>query len=413
MKKTTLAALIFCSAALGATSVPFSARAFDKNLVSNVKYRYNPYYQSEGGRLGTFIVKPAVMLLQTYDDNIFREHQADSDNITVLRPEVRIMSDWGLHGIEAGAQGSFGRYAEFTSENYNDFSFYVSGQYDVDYETYFKALAKYEKRHQERDQLEDPGGDEPVEYGVKTVFIGFTRELSVLRVNASATHRDITYEDSSVGNTIIDNSTRDRSQQELDLRIAYGISDNYEAFIAGGYDRRRYDVASADFRDSDSYNLRAGVAVNFTGKLRGDIYAGYIWQNFDSGFEDVGAVKYGGSLLWNVTDLTSIEAGVDRSLIETVQAGASSIVQTNVDLSVAHSLRDNILVEGTAGFIDNSYEGSGSNDNHVYRAGMSVVYKPNEHVSTGVKYDYINRKFESASRDYDNNRVMVNVRYDY
>ncbi|MBK9584308.1 MAG: hypothetical protein IPO55_00040 [Alphaproteobacteria bacterium] len=69
--------------------------------------------------------------------------------------------------------------------------FYVSGQYDLDYETYIKALAKYEKKHQERDQLEDPGGDEPTEYNVKTVFVGFARELNILRVNVSATHRGL------------------------------------------------------------------------------------------------------------------------------------------------------------------------------------------------------------------------------
>lgn len=413
MKKTTLATALSGLIVLGAISVPLMAYAYNKNLVSNVKYRTSPHYTPEGGRLGTFIVRPSFTLMQTYDDNIFREPDADSDAITVARPEVRINSDWGLHGIEAGAQGSFGRYADFTDENYDDFSFYLSGQYDLDYETYVKALVKYEKKHQERDQLEDPGGDEPVEYNVKTVFVGFARELNILRVNASATHRDYTFEDSSVGATIIDNSTRDRSQDEFDVRLAYGISDNYEAFVAAGYDRRRYDQDSVDFRDSDSYNVRGGVAVNFTGKLRGDIYAGYIRQNFESGFDDVGAANYGGSLLWNVTELTSVEAGVDRQLVETTQAGASSIVQTSADVSVAHSLRENILLEGMAGFTDNTYEGTGNNDNHLYRAGLSVVYKPTANISTGVRYDYLNRKFETSANDYDNNRVMLSLRYDY
>lgn len=413
MRRTPLAVVIFGLAAFGAISVPVVARAYDKSLVSNVKYRSSPHYTPEGGRLGTFIVRPSVTLMQLYDDNIFREPDADTDYVTVARPEVRINSDWGLHGIEAGAQGSFGRYADFSSENYDDFAFYLSGQYDLDYETYIKALVKYEKKHQERDQLEDPGGDEPTEYNVKTVFVGFARELNILRVNASASHRDYTFDDNAVGNTFIDNSKRDRAQDDFDVRVAYGLSDNYEVFVAGGYDRRRYDQGSADFRDSDSYNARVGLAMNFTGKLRGDVYAGYIRQNFDSGFDDVGAANYGGSLLWNVTELTSIEAGVDRQLVETTQSGASSIVQTSADVSVAHSLRENVLLEGMAGFIDNTYEGTGNNDNRLYTAGVSVVYKPTQNISTGVKYDYLNRKFENDARDYDNNRVMLSLRYDY
>ncbi len=413
MKKITLAAYISGIAILGAISVPPAARAFDKNQVSNVKYRSSPDYTAQGGRLGSFIVRPSFTLMQTYDDNIFREPDADGDAITVARPEVRINSDWGLHGIEAGAQGSFGRYADFSDENYNDFAFYLSGQYDIDYETYIKALVRYEDRHQERDQLEDPGGDEPTQYNVKTVFVGFARELNILRVSASASRKDITFEDSSVGSTIIDNNTRDRTQDALDVRVAYGLSDNYEVFVAGGYDRRRYDLSSVDFRDSDSYSARAGLAMNFTGKLRGDIYGGYIRQTFDSGFDDVGAANYGGSLLWNVTDLTSIEAGVDRQLVETTQAGASSIIQTDADLSVAHSLRENILLEAGVQMVDNKYEGVDGNDNRLYRGGLGLVYKPTARVSLGLKYDYFDRRYERSTRDYDNNRFLLTLKYDY
>ncbi|MBK9584307.1 MAG: outer membrane beta-barrel protein [Alphaproteobacteria bacterium] len=127
MKKTTLAAAVSGLAVLGAISVPPVARAYNKNLVSNVKYRTSPHHTPEGGRLGTFIVRPSFALMQTYDDNIFREPDADHDAITVARPEVRINSDWGLHGIEAGAQGSLGRYADFSSENYDDFAFLCVG----------------------------------------------------------------------------------------------------------------------------------------------------------------------------------------------------------------------------------------------------------------------------------------------
>ncbi|MBK9584309.1 MAG: hypothetical protein IPO55_00045 [Alphaproteobacteria bacterium] len=78
------------------------------------------------------------------------------------------------------------------------------------------------------------------------------------------------------------------------MRLAYGISDNYEAFLAAGMTGGG-TIGTASISGTDSYNTRARVAVNFTGKLRGDVYAGYIRQNFESGFDDVGAANYGGS----------------------------------------------------------------------------------------------------------------------
>lgn len=414
MKKKAFESL--CIALIGgAIFVPVKVWAYDKNLVSNVRYRPNPDYQPDGGRIGVFVVRPSVMILETFDDNIFREADSESDSITSIRPEVRISSDWTLHGIEAGATGDFGRYAEHDSENYDDYSFYLSGRYDLDYETYLDVLARFQKRHQERDTIEDPGGDEPLEYSIKTVFIGFTRDLSLLRVKASAAQHVYTHEDGMVGSTVIDNGTRDRTQQEFDLRLAYGLSDNYEIFTAVGYDRRRYDRDGVAFRDSQSTNIRGGLAVNFTGKLRGDIYAGYVHQSFNQSFGDVGLVNYGGSVLWNPSEITSVEARVGRMLVETVQTGASTIVQTTADASVAHSFRQNILGDVHVGYVDNSYEGStgANNDSEIYKAGGGLVYKPTKSVSTGIRYDFLTRKYEVSSRDYDNNTFRVFVRYDY
>ncbi|MCL4677424.1 MAG: outer membrane beta-barrel protein [Alphaproteobacteria bacterium] len=389
--------------------------AYNKDLVRNVKTRPSPHYRPEGGRMGVFVVRPSILVLETYDDNIYRDPDKDSDFITAVRPEVRVSSDWSLHGIEGGIQGELGRYAEFDSENYNDYSFYLSGRYDLAHETSLNLKGEYQKRHQERDTLEDPGGDEPMEYSVKNVFIGFTRELSLLRVNASALHSHYIHDDSTVSGTVIDNSIRDRTQQELDLRVAYGLTDNYEIYTAAGYDRRRYDQNGVAFRDSDTTNIRGGLAVNFTGKLRGDVYAGYVWQDFEQNFDDVDLFNYGGAVLWNPSQLTSVEAKVGRALVETVQAGASTIVRTTADASIAHAIRENVLGEIFAGYVHNGYEGAGASDddNRIYKAGLSVVYKPTRNVSAGLRYDYMNRNFDDSARDYDNNKVMLSLRYEY
>lgn len=416
MKIKALAVTILCCVLSGAASfMPVVTMAYNKKLVTNVKNRVSKDYQPQGGRLGVFVVRPSVLVLETYDDNIFRDPDKDGDFITSVRPEVKVNSDWALHGVEAGAKGDFARYADFDSENYNDYSFYVSGRYDLDYETYVKVMAQYEKRHQERDALEDPGGDEPMDYHVKTVFIGFARELNLLRLNASATHRAYTHEDTDVAGATIDNGERDRKQQEFDIRLGYGLSDNYEVFGAVGYDRRRFDRADTPYRDSQSFNVRGGLAVNFTGKLRGDVYAGYARQSFNKGFDSEGLLNYGGSLLWNPTELTSVEARVGRELVETFQASAATIVQTTAEASVSHAVRENIIADVSAGLVDRDYRGEAgaSNDNRDYKAGASVVYRVNQNVSAGLKYDYLDRNFDQSARDYDNNRVMLSLRYDY
>ncbi len=418
MKKSRIAAtsLIFAFVfAIPAIFVPIWARAFDSNAGKNIKFRQSPYYQSPGGRLGAFIVRPSLELIQVYDSNIFRQSKAKDDFITTVKPELRVRSDWNLHSIEAGVLVNSGFFSDYNSENYHDYTFFASGKYDLDYDTYFNLDVRYDKRHQDRGAVDDAGGDNPTEYSVKSVFLGFTRELNILRLNVSADQRIFAYDNSSVGGVTIDNGDRNYAQRILGVRVAYGLGSDYEAFIKGTYDNRKYKRKSASFRDSKSYNLRAGMAVNITGKLHGDIYAGYMRQKFDGNFKPVGSMDFGGSVLWNMTDIISVEAAVERTLIETVQTNSSSVIRTKANLGIDHALRENVLLGASAAYTQDSYQGDSSagNNNNIYEAGMSVIYNPYQNISTKFNYDYLNRKFDDSSRNYNNSKLSLSLKYSY
>ena len=411
MKKLPLVTMLLCFA----SSVPVLANAPVKSEIRNIKTQRSPYYQSPGARLSTFIVRPSLSLMQEYDNNIFREPEAESDHITSVRPALTVQSDWELHSLGAGVNADFGRYSEFDSEDYDDFSFYVSGRYDVDYGTYFTTKLQYDKRHQERDAIDDQNGDEPTEYALKSVFVGFTRDLSVLRLYTTAEYRDFDYDDNERDGVQIDNSIRNRAQQDYTVRLGYGLSDNFEVYTQAGYNKRRYDVTSATRRNSDGYDLRVGFTTDITGKIRSDVFAGYLLQDYESNFDDVSAANFGASVLWNVTPLTSVEFDVERTLEETIQEEASTVVRTVANAEIHHYLRENIMLNGRLGFTDDTYEDEdrSDNDNQIYRLGLGVQYWPNQNLNTGLRYDYFDRVFDDSARDYDNSRVRLTLGYTY
>ncbi|MCF6284372.1 MAG: outer membrane beta-barrel protein, partial [Candidatus Hydrogenedentes bacterium] len=84
------------------------------------------------------------------------------------------------------------------------------------------------------------------------------------------------YEDSFAGGARIDNSIRDRDHQSLYARLSYGVSDDYDLFVQAETSRRRYDQDALSFRNSDAREYQLGMAVNFSGKAKGDFYVGHL-----------------------------------------------------------------------------------------------------------------------------------------
>ncbi len=413
-KKVVFSAVAFAALSLYGTV----AFAFDQNAVVNVSDKKSDYYTSQGGRVGSLIVRPSLEITQLYDNNIFRQSSNEiEDLITQVNPELDIETDWNLHKLSAGAKADLGRFSNNSDEDYDDHSYYVSARYDMDYGTYLSVDLRTEYHHEDRGSLDDVGGDKPIEYNVSTSTFGFTRELGIVNLYLTGSLRSYSYDDSLSGGSVVNNSSRDRNQKILRGKLSYSFGSDYSLFVQTQYERRRYDLASSSFRNSDGYDYRLGVDANLTGEAQGRLYVGYSSKEYNEDvFDDVDAINYGGSLLWNIGEITSLNLSLDRAVLETTLSGSSSLVNTKGALSIERAVRENIILGMSAGFSDDKYEGSSSSssrDNITYNLGTGVDYKLNDVLQAGVDYDYLKRNFKSSSGDYDNHKVLFSIKYEY
>jgi len=398
------------------TAYSSSAYSYDDNEVESVKERHDAFYTPEGIRLGVFTLSPSLEVLQKYDDNIFRQQSGEkSDAITLFQPSVALKSDWGLHEVQLGASGDFGRFSDFDSENYEDHRLYASGRYDIDYETYLTVSASLNRLHEDRSSLDDVGGDSPTEFDRRSMAVTFSRSLGILKLRLGGELHSYEYEDSSSGGASIDNSNRDRDHQALNARLSYGVSDDYDVFVQAETSRRRYDESTGAARDSDGREYQLGMAVNFSGKAKGDVYIGRLTQDYRTTFDDVSATTYGASVLWNPTEVMSLDFNIDREVLETTLAGASGLLRTDSSVVLEHSFRDNVFVDLGLGLIDEQYEGTAvsSRDNTTYVLGAGAEYRVNNRLHAGVNYEFKDRSFKDNVGDYDNHVMTFSVKYAY
>lgn len=396
-----------------------AALLFAENIeVLSVKQKPNPDFDPKGGKFKALIVKPALEIEELYDDNIFRDETGEQgDFITSFKPEVKVSTDWNLHQIETGASADVGRYWDHEAENFDDYAVYLSGRYDVDYGTYVTASARFDHKHEDRGALDDVSGDSPIEYDVATANLGFTRDLSVLKLYMKGTWRALRYQETQRNGTTIDNSERDRDQSIYEAKLAYEMSDRTLAYAQVRYDRKRYELDSESFRNSDGFDYRLGMGMDISGKVHGDIYAGYLKTSYDDVFDDIGAANYGGALLWNLSEITSVRVSAERSVVETTLDGSSGIVRTKAGLGLEHAFRQNIIADMRFSITDDAYEGnaaqSSTRDNRTYDAGFGLDYMLSDQWKMRFDYNLIRRDFDTASGDYNNNKIMLALKYSY
>ena len=391
-----------------------------------VKNRERPELDPLGARLGTFLVFPRLVVQESYDDNIFAvDNGKESDFITRVRPGLKIQSDWNNHAVGFFGSGDIGRYVNNGDEDFEDFRLGATGRVDVLRSTNVRGRVSYEARHENRSSPDDVNGSQPTEFDVLSAGIVGFHNFGRVNVSLEGTFDQFDFDDvaTSLG-TIINNDDRDRDEIEGAVRVGYEIIPDYEAFVRGAYNIRDYDSDVGDDpanpldRDSDGYDVVAGVRIDFGGITFGDFFAGYRSQDFDDPtLASVNGPTIGADITWNVTPLTTIVGGVSRVVRETTttdSAGNNSSARffTTAALSADHELLRNLLLGARLSASQDDFEGIERTD-EIYRAGINATYMLNRHLYISGGYDFRMRNSDVSSQDFKDNVFFLTLRAQY
>lgn len=383
----------------------------------SVLERKRPDYDPRGARIGGFVFLPSLTASEVYDSNIFRS-QANKvhDFITVLSPELELRSDWNNHELNFVAATDIGLHANNSAENYIDYRFGANGRLDISRDSNLFGGITYSRLHEDRGSPDDVFGEHPTVFNALYPRIGYFHRFNRLSVRADVSALRLDYHDvrRARGFGEINNDDRDRVHGLASLKVAYQIQKQYEAFIRGTYHVVRYDSTPDDNgfnRNSHGWEIVGGVSLDFTGVLTGDFFAGYRKQymNADPRLKDVDGPTFGAALTWNPSGLTTVQAGIERSVQQSTLFGASGFFATVYRASVDHELRRWLIVSGYGQLRHDVYFGNGRNDN-IYGSGIGVKYLMNRYAQLGLKYDFTRRTSNIANQGFTVHAVTLTVR---
>jgi hypothetical protein len=371
-------------------------------------------YDPLGVRMGSFLVFPSARVAETYDSNVFATTTNKKDDFyTTLSPSIAVQSDWNVHALGFRASSDTKRYASLVSENVTNFAVRGDGRLDILRNIYALGGAGYQLLHEDRSSPDSVNGKNPVEYHVTSANLGYVHEARRLGGRLDGTVDSFSFNNAtSSAGTTINQHDRDRIVYAVAPRISYEIVPGYHAFTrlsGNGRDYVQKFDAQGFQRSSKGWEADVGTAIDLTHVVNGEVYAGYLSQYYDDArLSNNYDIAFGGNLLWNITQITSLRATAARTVEETTQfatvngvnVDASGYLQSAVRLSVEHELLRNVLLSSYVDYINSDYKGINRTDDQV-DVNIGARYLINRNLSASADITYTNRSSNVAGVAYE------------
>lgn len=378
-------------------------------LEDSVAQRPRPDYEPLGIAAGSFNLFPSLSFATEYTDNLFRtEENEASDEIFLVSPGLSLRSDWVRHAMTLGATATVARHVEHSSEDWTDFNVYASGRLDVGEGGNATATVAFRRDHESRGSPDDQNQTEPTVLYVGSLDLAGTYALDALAFRGAFSARRRDFRDAGA----VNNDDRDRNEYTLRGRAAYEWVPGSAAFLEGAIDIRDFDQRVDDNgfeRSSDGYELLFGGTFDISGVTFAEIAVGYRRQSFDDPrLKPAAGVSFSGRLVWNPTDLLSVDASIRRLVRETTVSGASSAFASVFKLGADYELRDNLLLNAALAYETEDFEGIDRTDDTLI-FDLGARYMIGSLVAIDAGWSYEDRDSDAPGESYAANTLRLSA----
>lgn len=375
--------------------------------------RPRPDYDAVGERFSTLIVKPALSADVTYNDNIYASYaNTVGDAIYIARPGVKIDTDWNRHALGLVAGVTSATHASHSDEDYLETNLLFNGRLDVQRESFLTVNAGIQQMHEDRTSPDSSNSwKDPAEYNSSKLYMIYKHGLNRVSLTGGAGVTKIDYSSVDLINGgTEDLSDRDRTMYKFDGRIAYELRPSVQPFVTGAIDRRVYDQSDAG-RDSNGYRLGVGTGIYMGEVTSGEVFAGYMQQEYDN-WDSTSGMWYGAKILWNATQLTSVQLSAQSSIEESTLATSSGINRYTGGIRVDHELLRDVLLGVFYDYTHDKYQSIETADD-LNTAGIRAKYMYNRYLDAEMSYKFQDKSSDDPTREYTANVFMISLTAKY
>ena len=373
-------------------------------------------YDPLGVRVGSFLLFPQVEVGALFTDNVFESSDnRRSDRALVMQPGIGFRSNWSRHSLSGEANAELVRHEEFSSEDEDNIDAALRGRLDVSRRTNIEGEVAFEIEQESRGSINVPdAAAEAPDEETRSAALQVNHRINRVTLSLRGEIVEEEFEDVALaGGGTFDNAQRDNTERELTARIAREFKPGVGVFVEGSVNEIEFTnpvPAGGVSRDSEGYEVLAGVSLEIGGKITGEIGVGYAKQTPDAAsLQEIDGLILNGNLTWRASGLTTLRFTAQSEVDTTIVADSVGSLNQTVEVAVEHALRRNVILGASLGYEIDDFGGADIEE-HELTATVSAEYLLNRVLALAATYTYTDFDRTGNGDDYTENEVLVGLR---
>jgi hypothetical protein len=393
--------------------------------------RARPEFDPIGFRFGDFYLFPRTELDEAYNSNIFATNTSPTyDLLTGLAPSFDLLSIFPRNALNLHGTSAVQVYADHPAQNTQDGTVNLDGRLDVTAGSSIYGNAQVSHQHISYGSPNSPSNSaqptspnstgniaQPVTYWDYLARAGYVQGGRRFSYQVDVGIEAAQYNAAPlVGGGVLPQAGQDVTISSAAVRGNYEIVPDYLGYVRLSGSQNDYWHASGN--NSTTYRVDVGLQILPRHLVYGQVYAGYLAQNYtQSSLGSISSPDYGGRLVWNVTPLTTFTfdglrtfyTGTPSSTTSQVTGPAGSgYLASTIAVNGDHELLRNLLLNVNASFENDSFQGIVRTDD-FFTAGAGVRYLVNRNFFLGGSFSYQQRISSTSGSSYSQSILLLRL----
>jgi hypothetical protein len=372
-------------------------------------------YAPLGLRLGTFTVRPSLESGLTWTSNANYSPESEAALLSETTLRLNAVSDWSRHSATFNAFGTLRESVSGAAVDEKSAGFDGTLGLDLGYD--YRAAVSLGYLIAPESASSPVAIEGTVERPIRQTLLGslgLEKDLGRLRFAVTGKAERDWYGDAelSTGGTI-SQQDRDSTLGTLVLRGGYEVSPALTPFAELEVGRRHYELetdVNGFQRSTNRLGARAGVALDLSEKVTGEMSAGWIEERFDDPrLVPVSGPTVDADLAWSPMRGTIVGLSAATTVEGATAIDESGSMLYAARLDVQREMRANLTGNIAFGAAYRDYTGIGGHD-LTLSAEAGLTYWLNRYVGLTTRARHERQTSTIPGRGYDANSIFVGMK---
>ncbi|MGA1868105.1 MAG: outer membrane beta-barrel protein [bacterium] len=376
-------------------------------------------------KVGGVEIHPSIGLQMKWDDNIYNTSEDDpsndiiEDTIMIITPglSLNLGTDYKLSICYSADINS---YSEYDEEDYTSHTSNAKMAFNFPSGLTLNLNDTYVQTKDTRPEIDANRAS----HWTNNIWFttGFRFPADNLSLEVKVSEFMLEYDQEA-------NEGANRKDDSIGMTMYYRFLPKTSMFTGFNHTITDYYDSSDDATDKDSkaISLNGGLKWDATGKITGTFQVGYTKKSFDNSggdasndeYTDKGIVSMATNLGYHISDTTTMNLGINRSIEETEYGGSSEYsksayyTNTRYTLGLALKFLNRINLDISSGLGNDKYnkrdDSKKRREDDVITFSGGLSYHIREWLHTSLKYTYTSKDSNDDDKDQVNNKVMLGI----